>query len=456
MAIVVGVSVLGISTASSGVYYVFRQDQDRRLHDTLREGAAAALAVDLPDVLLANPSLSLPEAPDGATLIPVFETIYIGRRTASGAPSGASAIISFGNPRAGQINLPADLGAPPQQERFFDAGGPDGVNYLVRYAAFPGRTDGVIVGVSTEVRDSDARQLRNVGLAATALAAVAIAALSWLFVGFGLRPLRRIERSAATIAAGDLAHRIDAGSPRTEIGKVGGALNTMLDEIESRQAELRRFLADASHELRTPLSSIRGYAELYERGVAREGEPLDTAMRRIHEQSVRMSGLVEDLLRLASLHERRPLDATDVDMAALCGDAASDGRSVEPRRSIIVAVGGDTTVRGDRDQIAQVVTNLLSNAMTYTPVESPIAIDVQRTESSVTVTVADHGPGIDPDARHKIFEPFFRSDSSRSRASGGAGLGLAIVAEIVHAHNGSVRVEETPGGGATFVVVLPR
>ena len=282
-----------------------------------------------------------------------------------------------------------------------------------------------------------------------------------LIVRYSLRPLERIADTAQAIASGDLTRRVEIATPRTEIGRLGLALNLMLSQLERAFSEqlrseqrLRRFVADASHELRTPLTSIRGYAEL----LGKRGQPAAdaaVARRRIHQESVRMSVLVDDLLLLARLDQGRPLEQAPVDLAGVVRDACSDARVVAADRAVTVDVTGATAVIGDEMRLRQVIGNLVRNALVHTPPGSPIEVTVGQSDQEVQVRVADHGPGIPEGEVGRLFEPFFRADAGRSRDRGGSGLGLSIVAAVVGAHGGRVRVENTPGGGATFVVELP-
>jgi two-component system OmpR family sensor kinase len=225
---------------------------------------------------------------------------------------------------------------------------------------------------------------------------------------------------------------------------------------------MRQFVADASHELRTPLAAVRGYAELYRQGAVREPADVASAMSRIEGEAGRMGGLVEDLLMLARLDDQRPMTITEVDLTVLAADAAQDAQALGPDRAVTVhGLGGPlgpTIVPGDEGRLRQVLSNLLSNAMTHTPAGTPIeiAVGLHPSQASALVEVRDHGPGVDPAHARKVFERFYRADPSRGRAGGGGnGLGLAIVAAIVNAHRGRIGVSQTPGGGATFVVELP-
>ncbi len=301
-------------------------------------------------------------------------------------------------------------------------------------------------------------------LEATIGAAVLIAmvVLTLVIVRLGLRPLERMGDTAEAIAGGDLSQRVSPATPRTEIGRLGLALNGMLSQIESAFAErtrseqrLRRFIADASHELRTPLTSIRGYAELLRRGAERSAEDSELARRRIEAEATRMSVLVDDMLLLARLDQGRPLEREPVDLQAIARDARSDASAVAPVRAVTLTAPERVVVTGDDMRLRQVVGNLLRNAIVHTPPATPIEIGLARRDGRAVLTVADHGSGLPPEFAARVFEPFYRGDTGRARDRGGAGLGLSIVAAVVAAHQGEVRVSQTEGGGATFAVELP-
>jgi two-component system OmpR family sensor kinase len=289
-----------------------------------------------------------------------------------------------------------------------------------------------------------------------------LAVLAWWLVRVGLRPLDRMGATADAIAAGDLSRRVSPATPRTEVGRLGVALNGMLVQIErafaDRQASedrLRRFLADASHELRTPLSSIRGYAELFRIGATGTPEETAKAMRRIEEEATRMGVLVEDLLTLARLDEVRDPVREPVDLARLVKDAVDDARATAPDRAVDLESDGAVSVIGDRDQLRQVVGNLVRNALVHTPAGTPIELRVSRAGDDAALVVRDHGPGLPTDDGGALFERFWRATPGRGRGRAGAGLGLAIVAAIVEAHGGSVDAANAPDGGARFEIRLP-
>ncbi|WP_421084417.1 sensor histidine kinase [Rothia nasimurium] len=306
---------------------------------------------------------------------------------------------------------------------------------------------------------------------ATLLASIA---LTWVIVTRAFEPLARVEQTAAQIAAGDLSQRIENYSPYNEIGHLTTSLNTMLSHIEEAfdaqkrsEVKMRRFVGDASHELRTPLVSIRGYSELYRMGGLPNDEAVAMAMDRIESESKRMGQLVEDLLTLARLDERRVTENAQVDLLKLAHDAANDAFASAPDRAIEV-VGLDAgaepisaPVWGDEQRLRQVLANLMTNALRYTPEGSPLelAVGLQPTSTGTwcsVIQVRDHGPGIHGEDAERVFERFYRADTSRTRETGGTGLGLAIVAAIISQHEGTVQVDETDGGGATFTIRLPQ
>ena len=298
-------------------------------------------------------------------------------------------------------------------------------------------------------------------------------AMTWVIVTRTFEPLARVEQTAAKIAKGDLSQRIEDYNPGNEIGSLATSLNTMLAQIETSfnaqaksEAKMRQFVGDASHELRTPLVSIRGYSELYRQGALPNEDAVATAMGRIEAESKRMGQLVEDLLTLARIDERRESKLAPFDMFHLAVDATNDAFATSPDREItLVGLTDDVApcsapVVGDEPRMRQVVANLLTNAMRYTPEGSPleVAVGVRQEAPGVPraiIEVRDHGPGIHGEDRERVLERFYRTDTSRSRETGGTGLGLSIVAAIVEQHDGHIRIEETDGGGATFVVSLP-
>ncbi|MGB2572550.1 ATP-binding protein [Micromonospora citrea] len=315
-----------------------------------------------------------------------------------------------------------------------------------------------------------------------------LASLAAMVVRLGLRPLTRMEQTTAQITGGNLSRRVPDADPHTEPGRLGGALNLMLDRISTevaarRESErrLRQFIGDASHELRTPLTSIRGFAELYRRGGAPPGPELDETMARIEAEAARMGLLVEDLLLLAQLDHERPLRRQPVDLLAVAADSVRDAHARAPQRQIRLAALDDDAafepvmVTGDEHRLRQVAANLLNNALQHTPPQTRVTVRAGRLRRTpagpppvtavgdplpaatpaAVLEVTDDGPGLAADQAVRVFERLYRADPSRTRGSGGSGLGLSIVAALVRGHQGRVELLTAPGRGATFRVLLP-
>ncbi|HVB13449.1 MAG TPA: HAMP domain-containing sensor histidine kinase [Candidatus Dormibacteraeota bacterium] len=350
----------------------------------------------------------------------------------------------------------------------------DGATYLTvpasqgggefRLLVIPTTDPGVnlILGIPLTDVDATLNQLRALEVLVGAAVLLGMGGLAWWIVQLGLRPLARIRSTASAIAGGDLSQRVEPGNPATEVGQLATSLNEMLSQIEQAfaaragsEARMRQFMSDASHELRTPLSSIRGYAELFRHGAKGRPEDLGKAMTRIESESARMSQLVDDLLLLARLDEGRPLERATVDLSQLAMDAVADASVADRSHPISVQAPETVPVEGDEARLRQVVSNLLHNATAHTPSRTRIEVSVERNGSLAVLKVADHGPGVAAEIAPRIFERFVRADPSRGRQRGGSGLGLAIVAAIVAAHQGTVSLDPTPGGGATFSVQIP-
>lgn len=313
----------------------------------------------------------------------------------------------------------------------------------------------------------------NLGVLAIGLLALLGTGLGTiLLVRSATAPLERVAGTADEVARMSLAHGTVAGIPRlgsrdtdpaTEAGRVGDALNRLLDHIDQALAtraetdrRMRQFVTDASHELRTPLAAIQGYAEL----TRQESELLprltETSLARIEAESARMSDLVGDLLLLARLDEGQGgLHFDRVDVGEIALNAVNDARTVAPEQRWLAQVPADPLIAEvDQAALTQVLSNLLRNAQVHTPPGTEVRLAVEQRGGEVAITVTDTGPGVEPELRERIFERFTRADRSRSRRAGSSGLGLAIVAALVAGHRGTV--ELLPSSvGAVFEVVLP-
>jgi two-component system, OmpR family, sensor kinase len=385
---------------------------------------------------------------------------YGQRRAASGIVLGSRQFkYSSSEALPAAPKIPAKL--PLQTLLTVGSTGSGGLHYRI-YAQRDPEDGGVTVAaVPLSEVDSTLHRLLLVEALVIAGVLLALGSSAYFVVRLGLRPLSRIEVTAGQIAAGDLSRRVSPATTKTEVGRLGLALNAMLERLETAFAartasedRLRQFLSDASHELRTPLASIRGYAELFRMGATRDEAGTETAMRRIEEESKRMGVLVEDLLTLARLDEEPERDRTSVDVAALGRDAVHDARARAPEREIGLSVPDSAVVWGDPLQLRQIYANLLGNALAHTPEGTPVEVTVTAGDE-VSISVRDHGPGIPPEARERLFERFWRREGGRERGKAGAGLGLAIVNGVVHAHRGSIEVHDPEGGGSEFLVKLP-
>lgn len=407
--------------------------------------------------------------------------------------------------------------------------------------------------------DNINERARNTMIGIGLLALAMVAGVGYWAINNTFRPLRDIEKTASRIAAGDLSQRVPTFPRNTELGRLSGALNTMLGRIEDSfdgqtrsEKRIRQFVSDASHELRTPLVTIRGYAELYRQGAITKSDDIGNAMERMESEAKRMGVLVDDLVVLARLDEQRPAEIGPIDLHRIARDAAADAAAQAPDRDIsFIGLDGEDAqpvpmIRGSESKIRQVIINLAGNAVRHTPehtaIEFAVGVVGGRTETAadsagssngqdtgsktgsnkvvankaaakdksrergfvtggvrifrrgdsngneqndaqtptgivpdmtaagsitiddslrgfpngrVRIEVRDHGDGIDPEIVPRIFERFYRLDVSRTRDTGGSGLGLSIVKAIVENHHGSITVHQTPGGGATFRIDLP-
>ncbi|MCM1939227.1 HAMP domain-containing histidine kinase [Streptomyces sp. G3] len=328
------------------------------------------------------------------------------------------------------------------------------------YAAVP--TDDVTETIST---------LILVEASVTAAGLVAASLAGAVIVGVATRPLRRVAATAGRVSelplhAGEvnLDERVPESEcdPHTEVGRVGSALNRMLDHVhgalharQQSETRVRQFVADASHELRTPLASIRGYAELTRRGRERVGPDTRHALGRIESEAGRMTLLVEDLLLLARLDAGRPLEFGRTDLVPLVVDTVSDARAAGLDHTWRLDLPDEPAlVSADPARLQQVLVNLLGNARNHTPPGTTVTARVRRAGEWLCVDVEDDGPGIPAGLLPHVFERFARGDSARSRATGSTGLGLAIVQAVTAAHGGGVTVDSAPGR-TVFTVYLP-
>lgn len=323
--------------------------------------------------------------------------------------------------------------------------------------------DGTVQYIAKSL-DSENRMLRSLGqieAAVGTLVLVGIGIASNYFVARALAPLKTVENTALAIARGDIDRRVPAWSRETEVGSLSFAMNTMvsrlqesLEQSQQQQEQMRRFVGDASHELRTPLTSVRGYSEMYLKGMADDPQMV---LSKIDEESARMQLLVEDLLALTRA-EGSSLEKKPVDVLELALSVKDSMHAAYPDR--VVDVVKDTpdvpVVEGDAARLRQVIVNLVTNALKHAGQEAEVTITIRDNLDRVVVDIADDGIGMEQKDAEHIFERFYRADASRNRASGGgSGLGLAITKSLIEAHGGTVAVSTKPGEGSTFTISLP-
>ncbi|MEV7627507.1 HAMP domain-containing sensor histidine kinase [Actinoplanes sp. NPDC089786] len=344
-----------------------------------------------------------------------------------------------------------------------------------RAVARPAADGSGTVVAATPLTEADATlsRFRTASLVSGGLLLILLTVAGWFALGRGLRPLRRIEHTAAAIAGGDITQRVPGiASPKTEIGRLAASLNSMLVQLEqaflgraASEARMRWFVSDVSHELRTPLFVIKGSTELYRMGGLTGPDAVAEAMHAIDREATRLSALTEDLLLLARLDELpdAQLDRAPMDLRTLATDARHDLRALDPTRPVtLTGPGGEerpgpAPVHADEARLRQVVTNLVGNAATHTPAGTPVRIGVGTMDGRAVLEVADDGPGLTADQATRVFDRFYRADRSRSREGGAnSGLGLAIAQSLAHAHGGEIELTTAVGKGAVFRISLPR
>ncbi len=443
---------LGLLASGIAVTSLMRHTEIQRIDQTLLEASGGWARA---------PMMTAGPAPDPSPAYPP-SSFYV-----RGTDADGSVRLAVKNGADDPV-LPADNDVGPDPVTAGSEGG-SGVQWRAVTVRGPG---GELTTVAMDLNEveSTMRALiwSQAGIGAAVLLVLGV--VGYAVVHRSLRPLAEVEQTAAAIAGGELDRRVPQRDPRTEVGRLSLALNGMLAQIQramasseqsaemARESEerMRRFIGDASHDLRTPLTTIRGYAELYRQGATRD---TDMLMGRIESEAGRMGLLVEDLLLLARLDEQRPLDHGRVDLLSLATDAVHDAQTVAPARCIRMEVfdgPGIPEVLGDEARLRQVFSNLMSNALQHTPADAGITVRVGTEDDDAVLEVCDQGPGMEPGDAQRVFERFYRADTSRTRASGGFGLGLSIVDSLVSAHGGTVSVQTAPGRGSRFRVRLPR
>ena len=409
--------------------------------------------------IAARPDLRPPVS--GQQLPTQFLVEVINQRGNARVVAGPLHIATGPRLTAAQLN---ELGTPVTVP-----GAAPGQSWRILVQRIPGGSREVI-GYSLSNLDSTVTRLEVADALAGAVAVVLLAGIGLPLVRASLAPLGRIQETAAAIAAGDLSRRIDHPPARTEVGRLAGALDSMLARIEAAyraradgeeralrsEDRMRRFVADASHELRTPLTAVRGLAEYgLQQGDTASTAELLRLMTLVQHESCRMGRLVDDLLLLARFDADLPLQRRPVDLASIAAEAVKQVSLVHPGRPIALDAPEPVVVCADGERIRQVIDNLIGNAIQHTPPGSPVLVGVSHEGGGAQLTVTDSGPGMTAEQAARVFERFYRADEARSRARGGTGLGLAIAASLTSAHGGDITVDTKPGHGASFSVRLP-
>ncbi|GHD94627.1 sensor histidine kinase [Streptomyces naganishii] len=316
----------------------------------------------------------------------------------------------------------------------------------------------LLFATSTDALHTGIGKALKLDLAVGTLLLALLVCLTMFSVRRRMRPLEDMVETSSAIAEGDLTRRVPSSHhPTQEVEQLRIALNSMLHQVESAYrtrersaAQLRRFVADASHELRTPLAAIRGYLQLYDKGMLTEPAERRRAWDRVNAETDRMGRLVDELLTLARLDQRPELRLRDVDVSRLVRDAAEDLRAQQPERPVTVQAAGSVLVRADESGLRQVLGNLVTNVRVHTAADVPVRLGVERAGRVVRLRVADKGPGLAEEHAARVFDRFFRTGTGA-----GSGLGLAIVQGVVEAHSGEVGVRTAPGEGLEVTVTLP-
>ena len=370
----------------------------------------------------------------------------------------------------GRAEVPAPTGDASDDEAVF-ASVPSSGEYALRVRVSRQSDQRILViGRSLELIEHTRERLLLVLLLATGGALLVSAVVGLTLVRVGLRPLVAVERAAGRITDTELERRVPGGNENTEVGRLAIAINHMLDRLNTAfdqraedvvaltesESRMRQFVADASHELRTPIAATAAYAELFERGARDRPDDLERAMTGIRAETARMAELVEDLLLLAQHDEGRPKAHDLVDLADVVVDAVGAAGLLATDRPIDLRIDDAPTVMGDAGRLRQVLDNLFGNMRTHTPAGTRCQVVVGSDTDAAIITVSDDGPGMPAADAERAFDRFHRADASRTRASGGAGLGLAIVDAIVAAHGGTVSLTSELGVGTTVTVRIPR
>ncbi|HEY0171703.1 MAG TPA: heavy metal sensor histidine kinase [Pyrinomonadaceae bacterium] len=361
---------------------------------------------------------------------------------------------------------PPDLGAIPDDEVYLytvaeESDADDRHRLAVRRVRIPPADTPYIILASQplEAVEDELESLREILYLATPAVLLMAGLGGWFLARQGLAPVAAMARSARRIGAGSLDRQLPVADPRDELGQLATSFNELLSRLDAAFDEQRRFMADASHELRTPLSVMSTAAGVTLKKEHREEEEYREAVQMMGEQTRRLSRIVQDMFILARADAGHyPLQNRALYLNDLLDEVARAGGLLASDKNVTVELTNlpEAAFHGDEDLLRQMVMNLTDNAVKFTPAGGVVRLSLERRADEYLLSVSDSGPGIPAEAREHVFERFYRADKARSRSEdGGAGLGLAIARWIAQAHDGDLRLADSDGTGATFIVRLP-
>jgi two-component system, OmpR family, sensor kinase len=461
MAGVVVVTLLALAAFDVGVciairrYLLAQTDHNLHLALTVTEPTLNSLVSEGPPHLPAHPARGIGAArsrgsdqPESPTLTGVYDIAFVPFRgpvrmlevdtTAGGAHGFALPRFVIGNVHAEPSPRTVLIGRK---------GG------LFRILSAPVAGGSLVVGTSLDQVTKITNQVELIVAVGSIVVVVLIGLGVFVVVRRGMRPIEAMAGQADRITGGDLTDRVTTHNPRTEVGRLGAALNGMLARIEASQRQMRRFFGDASHELRTPLASLRANAQLYQQGALSGADEVDEVMGRIVLETRRMGRLVDDMLRLARLGQHPGQSWEPVDITALVIGCAERARAADPARTWQMQIAGGLTVTGDQELLRRAVDNLLMNVLVHTLAGTAGAISASASGDWVTIEVSDDGDGVAPDHLPHIFERFYRAGTRPG--SSGSGLGLAITAETASVHGGTAQAAPVSPHGLRITLDLP-
>jgi two-component system OmpR family sensor kinase len=368
------------------------------------------------------------------------------------------------------VDLPADLPGIVRSEvtgrraAYFDTRSHEPAGPRVR-VQISTDTQGriLVIALPRTETDTTLSRLAWIQVGASIGVLLLVCAAAAMLVRRRIRPLRSLADAVEGLPLDELGVQVHVDTTTYEVQELATATNILLRRMhealvkeQDAQERLRQFIADASHELRTPVAAVSAYAQLFELGAKNRPADLARSMAGIRHETARLRDLTDDLLTLASTEDAPPAEAETVDVAAVLGQAVEAALAVDRRRSITTAIGpGAGAVAADVAGLRRILDNLFANVRTHTPPGTHTHVDARRQDRDVVISVADDGPGLGAEERARMFDRFWREDSSRSRQAGGSGLGLSITATLAQRWNGHMTAAETPGGGLTVILTLP-